>query len=53
MISKKAIPGEPVPVIENDETTNERKWFTLTEYEKNFFDVRLLSSLAFQISYYQ
>ena len=31
--------GEPVPVIETDETTNERKWFTLTEYEKNFFDV--------------
>ena len=31
--------GQPDPVIEQDPNTHERKWFTLTDYEKAFFAV--------------
>uniref|UniRef100_A0A914I1S6 Skp1-related protein n=1 Tax=Globodera rostochiensis TaxID=31243 RepID=A0A914I1S6_GLORO len=31
--------GKPQPVIEEDPNTHERKWFTLTDYEKEFFNV--------------
>ena len=33
--------GKPVPVIEEDAATKERKWFTLTEYEQSFFEVNV------------
>jgi S-phase kinase-associated protein 1 len=31
--------GEPDPVVQRDQLTGERKWFTLTPYEKKFLDV--------------
>lgn len=37
--NNKTLLDKPVPVVEEDPSTRERKWFTLSEWETNFFKV--------------